>query len=74
LPHPERPPAGWQAETGWAQIEAAAPRVAAVMLGAHFSLDVVAGAGLGMLVGGMLNLVFGVPSASSNTPCADGLR
>jgi undecaprenyl-diphosphatase len=33
-----------------------------VYLGAHFPLDVVAGAGLGLLIGSTLNLVFGVPS------------
>ena len=32
-------------------------------LGVHFPLDV-AGAGLGMFIGGVLNLVFGVPSAA----------
>jgi membrane-associated phospholipid phosphatase len=37
-------------------------------LGAHFPLDVVAGAGLGMLIGSVLNLVFGTPSISSKTP------
>jgi hypothetical protein len=31
LPARQRPPPGWQAEAEWAQIEAAAPRVAAVM-------------------------------------------
>ena len=31
LPARERPPRGWQAGAEWAQIEAAAPRVAAVM-------------------------------------------
>jgi membrane-associated phospholipid phosphatase len=43
-------------------------------LGAHFPLDVIAGAGLGMLIGGVLNLVFGVPSTSSNTRSANGFR
>jgi membrane-associated phospholipid phosphatase len=41
-------------------------------LGAHFPLDVIAGAGLGMLIGGVLNLVFGVPSTSSSTPSPTG--
>jgi len=39
-----------------------------VYLGAHFPLDVLAGAGVGMFIGGVLNLVFGVPSASLSTP------
>jgi len=43
-------------------------------LGAHFPLDGVAGAGLGILIGSVLNLVFGVPGISSKTPCADGLQ
>jgi membrane-associated phospholipid phosphatase len=30
-------------------------------LGAHFPLDVIGGAGLGIFIGGVLNLVFGVP-------------
>ena len=33
-------------------------------LGAHFPLDVAAGAGLGLFIGSALNLVFGVPSAT----------
>jgi len=37
-------------------------------LGAHFPLDVIAGAGLGIFIGGVLNLVFGVPGRS---PSAD---
>jgi hypothetical protein len=37
-------------------------------------LDVVAGAGLGILIGGVLNLVFGVPSISPSTPSADGFQ
>jgi len=43
-------------------------------LGAHFPLDVVAGAGLGISIGSVLNLVFGVPSIRSSTPRADGLQ
>lgn len=35
-----------------------------VHLGAHFPLDVAAGAGLSMLIGGALNLVFGIPRSS----------
>jgi glycosyltransferase 2 family protein len=53
---------------------AAAVCLSRVYLGAHLPLDVLAGAGLGMLVGGVLNLVFGVLSASLSTPRADGLR
>ena len=53
---------------------AAAVCLSRMYLGAHFPLDVVAGAGLGILIGSVLNLVFGVPSISSKTPCADGLQ
>ena len=35
-----------------------------VYLGAHFPVDVAAG-GLGLFIGSALNLVFGVPSAST---------
>jgi hypothetical protein len=34
-------------------------------LGAHFRVDVAAGAGLGLFIGSALNPVFGVPSAST---------
>jgi hypothetical protein len=34
-------------------------------------LDVVAGAGLGILIGSVLNLIFGVPSISPSTPRAN---
>jgi membrane-associated phospholipid phosphatase len=34
-----------------------------VYLGAHFPLDVLAGAGLGVFIGAALNVVFGVPAA-----------
>ncbi len=44
---------------------AAAVCLSRLYLGAHFPLDVAAGAGLGMFIGSMLNLVFGVPSAWS---------
>jgi undecaprenyl-diphosphatase len=47
---------------------AAAVCLSRLYLGAHFPLDVAAGAGLGMLIGGMLNLVFGVPSARPSVP------
>ena len=35
-------------------------------LGAHFPLDVAAGAGLGLFIGSALNLVFGVPPTSTS--------
>ena len=53
---------------------AAAVCLSRMYLGAHFPLDVVAGAGLGMLIGSVLNLVFGVPSISSKTPSANLYR
>jgi len=61
---------GWWKVLPWAL--AAAVCLSRLYLGAHFPLDVVAGAGLGMLIGGVLNLVFGVPSISSSTPSANG--
>jgi undecaprenyl-diphosphatase len=63
---------GWQKVLPWAL--AAAVCLSRAYLGAHFPLDGVAGAGLGILIGSVLNLVFGVPSISSKTPCADGLQ
>jgi membrane-associated phospholipid phosphatase len=47
---------------------AAAVCLSRVYLGAHFPLDVAAGAGLGMFIGGVLNLVFGVPATARVTP------
>ncbi len=36
-------------------------------LGAHFPLDIAAGAGLGLFIGSALNLVFGVPTATTTS-------
>jgi membrane-associated phospholipid phosphatase len=47
----------------WALAAACLSRL---YLGAHFPLDVAAGAGLGLFIGGLLNLVFGVPSAQNH--------
>jgi undecaprenyl-diphosphatase len=56
---------GWWKVLPWAL--AAAVCLSRVYLGAHFPLDVAAGAGLGVFIGAVLNLVFGVPSASTST-------
>jgi membrane-associated phospholipid phosphatase len=61
---------GWWKVLPWAL--AAAVCLSRVYLGAHFPLDVAAGAGLGLFIGGALNLVFGVPSASASTAGASG--
>jgi membrane-associated phospholipid phosphatase len=61
---------GWWKVLPWAL--AAAVCLSRAYLGAHFPLDVVAGAGLGIFIGSVLNLVFGVPGISSGTPRADG--
>ena len=61
---------GWWKVLPWAL--AAAVCLSRVYLGAHFPLDVVAGAGLGILIGSVLNLVFGVPSISSRLPAPTG--
>jgi membrane-associated phospholipid phosphatase len=55
----------WWKVLPWAL--AAAVCLSRVYLGAHFPLDVAAGAGLGMLIGGVLNLVFGVPGNGPRT-------
>jgi membrane-associated phospholipid phosphatase len=59
---------GWWTVLPWAL--AVAVCLSRVYLGAHFPLDVAAGAGLGLFIGGALNLVFGVPSVSSSAACA----
>jgi membrane-associated phospholipid phosphatase len=56
---------GWWKVLPWAL--AAAVCLSRVYLGAHFPLDVAAGAGLGVLMGGVLNLVVGVPGNSPRT-------
>lgn len=58
----------WWKALPWAL--AAAVCLSRAYLGAHFPLDVIAGAGLGLFIGSMLNLVFGVPGATSSTACA----
>jgi membrane-associated phospholipid phosphatase len=50
---------------------AAAVCLSRMYLGAHFPLGVVAGAGLGILIGSVPNLVFGAPSISSKAPSAN---
>ena len=63
---------GWWKALPWAL--AAAVCLSRVYLGAHFPLDIIAGAGLGMFIGGVLNLVFGVPSPSLSTARTNELR
>jgi len=63
---------GWWNVLPWAV--AAAACLSRMYLCAHFPLDVVAGAGLGMVIGSVLNLVFGVPGTSPSTPRPGGSR
>ena len=60
---------GWWKVLPWTL--AVAVCLSRMYLGAHFPLDVLAGAGLGMVIGSALNLVFGVPSITSGTPRAN---
>jgi undecaprenyl-diphosphatase len=61
---------GWWKVLPWEL--AAAVCLSRAYLGAHFPLAVVAGAGLGVFIGGVLNLVFGVPSIRSGAPAPTG--
>jgi undecaprenyl-diphosphatase len=61
----------WWKVLPWAL--AAAVCLSRVYLGAHFPLDVAAGAGLGVFIGGALNLVFGVPGNRPGTARASAL-
>ena len=63
---------GWLKVLPWAL--AAAVCLSRAYLGAHFLLDVVAGAGLGILIGSVLNLILGVPGISPSTPRANGFQ
>jgi undecaprenyl-diphosphatase len=63
---------GWPKVLPWAL--AAAVCLSRVYLGAHFPLDVVAGAGLGILIGSVLNLIVGVPSIRSRTSSENRLQ
>jgi membrane-associated phospholipid phosphatase len=60
---------GWWMVLPWAL--AAAVGLSRMYLGAHFPLDVVAGASLGILIGSVLNLVFGTPGIRSKGPSAN---
>jgi undecaprenyl-diphosphatase len=61
---------GWWKVLPWAL--AAAVCLSRAYLGAHFPLDVIAGAGLGMFIGGVLNLVLGVPASVPALPAPTG--
>jgi undecaprenyl-diphosphatase len=39
-----------------------------VYVGAHLPLDVICGGGVGLLIGGVLNLAFGVPASRAGSP------
>ena len=56
---------GWWKALPWAL--AAAVCLSRVYLGAHFPLDIAAGAGLGLFIGSALNLAFGVPASNAST-------
>jgi len=56
---------GWWKVLPWAL--AATVCLSRVYLGAHFPLDIAAGAGLGLFIGSALNLVFGVPATRIST-------
>ena len=62
----------WWKVLPWAL--AAAVCLSHVYLGAHFPLDVAAGRVWACSSGGLLNLVFGAPSASPSTARADESR
>jgi membrane-associated phospholipid phosphatase len=53
-------------------IVVAAVSVARVYLGAHNPLDVVGGLGVGLFLGGAMNLAFGVPAAEERVAAAAG--
>ncbi len=44
--------------------------VTRVYVGAHNPLDVICGAGVGLVIGGVLNLAFGVPEARAEAATA----